>query len=272
MNSQSNQRALGAFLVLALVASGCGGPKEEPAQEASQPAEPAVADPVVEPEADALLKRMSDHLAGAPAFRLTTEETHERVKHDGTKTTLAFARDMVVERPGHMWLRAKGENLDVEGWYDAKEFTIRQAEKKMYAQVVVPPNIDDFLDYMATRVAVRMPMADLFYESAYESYVGPETAGRVVGVEDVGGVKATHLAFQDPVADFDIWIQDGDKPLPVKLQLSYKASRGAPVSVMTFKSWDLEPEVDPAMFTFTPAKDDVRIRFAGQARPAPAQG
>jgi len=258
---------------LTLLASGCGGPKSEPPPhvEAVAPPEPAAPKPVIEPEAAALLKRMSDTLAAAPAVRVTTVESHERVKRDGTKMTMAFERDMVVQRPSHAWLRAKGETVNAEGWYDGKRFTLRQVDKKMYAQAVVPPTLDPFFDYIGTRIPLRMPMADLFYSSPLDSYVGPQTSGRVVGAETLDGVEATHLAFTDPSVDFDIWISPATA-LPVKLVLTYAGGAVRPTSTMTFKTWDLQPKVDPAIFVFEPLPDEMRIRFAGQARPEPAQG
>ena len=42
------------------------------------------------------------------------------------------------------------------------------------------------------------------------------SSGFVVGPSVVGGVKSTHLAFRGAEVDWQIWIENGDKPLPRK--------------------------------------------------------
>jgi hypothetical protein len=61
--------------------------------------------------------------------------------------------------------------------------------------------------------------------------------------------------------DWQIWIEDGDKPLPKKFVITTKLMTGAPQFTVSIKSWNLSPKLKEDMFTFVPPKDAQRIDF-----------
>jgi hypothetical protein len=77
----------------------------------------------------------------------------------------------------------------------------------------------------------------------------------------VGGVKCHHLAFRGNEVDWQIWIEEGDKPLPKKFIVTSKWMTGAPQFTVTIKSWNLSPKLTDDMFTFVPPKGAQKIDF-----------
>jgi hypothetical protein len=247
-------------LALSLVA--CNAARQDSAPTGAQAPASAPA-PAIDPKAADLLEKTCSLVASMQSFAVTTTETHDRVKPSGEKVPVAFSREMVVRRPDKLWIRVSGAK-SAGIWYDGSKLSMKADGTNMYAQADMPPTLDEALDFMAARGHVRMPMADLLYSDPYASYIGPETKGRYVGLEDVDGTRAHHLEFADPALDFDIWIQSEGQPLPKKLSLHYKAADGKPVSTITFTSWEPNPPVRDGEFTFTPAAGDVHVLFAGQ--------
>jgi hypothetical protein len=45
---------------------------------------------------------------------------------------------------------------------------------------------------------------------------GRGDGGSYIGREEVGGSVTHHLAFRNPNVDWQIWIRDGQQPLPLK--------------------------------------------------------
>jgi len=243
-----------ALALLLIAAAACGGGKEALPQVAS----------AIEPRADDLLRKMCSLVGSTQTMRLTTSETHDRIKPGGEKVQVSFSRDMTIRRPDGLHATFKGDGIQAEIWYDGKTLSVQGDNRRMWAQAKVPPSLGEMLDFVNDRIAIRMPLADLFYEDPYAAYVGPKTTGRYVGPEEIAGVRAHHLSFQDEAVDFDIWLQDGDRPLPRKLELVYKLDDGAPKYSVVFDSFDIAPQVTADLFTFKPAEGYTRIRFAGQ--------
>jgi hypothetical protein len=87
------------------------------------------------------------------------------------------------------------------------------------------------------------------------------SSGFVVGPSVVAGMKATHLAFRAADVDWQVWIQDGDKPLPLKFILTSKQVKGEPEFTVILRSWDLAPKINDKEFVFTPPKGAKKIEF-----------
>ena len=86
-------------------------------------------------------------------------------------------------------------------------------------------------------------------------------------------MKCTHLAFRGSEVDWQIWIEDGDKPLPRKFILTSKKVAGEPEFTVLIRSWDMAPELTNSEFSFTPPKGAKKIEFlqltAEAAKPQP---
>jgi hypothetical protein len=66
--------------------------------------------------------------------------------------------------------------------------------------------------------------------------------------------------------DWQIWIEDGDKPLPKKFVITTKWMTGAPQFTVLVKSWNLSPKLTEDLFTFVPPKGAQRIDFIRLSR------
>jgi hypothetical protein len=74
-------------------------------------------------------------------------------------------------------------------------------------------------------------------------------------------VPVHHLAFRTPSIDFQVWVQDGDKPLPRKYVITTKWMTGAPQNGVELTDWNLAPRIDDTVFTFTPPAGARKIDF-----------
>ena len=61
-----------------------------------------------------------------------------------------------------------------------------------------------------------------------------------------------HNGSVQPEVDWEIWIQEGIKPLPHKFAITYKKQKGSPRYVATLKNWMIPARHEAATFTFTP--------------------
>ena len=94
-------------------------------------------------------------------------------------------------------------------------------------------------------------------------------SGTYLGWGYVNGVQCHHLAFRADHVDWQIWIQTGDTPLPVKYVITSKWLTGAPQYTVRFHSWNTKPKIDANQFEFTVPKgaqklDSIPVNEAGQ--------
>ena len=222
----------------------------------------------VDPKADKLLRAMSDLMANAKNVSFRTTEIHDRIRASGKKVQVKVAREGIVRRPDSVWIHAithaPDRDRELSLWYDGKTLTYQSDKEKVYARTKVPPTIDETLDYIGDRLDTPTPMADLLYSSPYDSYVAAEgTTGQYVKTEKINNQSCAQLAFQNPVVDFRLWVNEGKQPELCQLEITYKFDEGKPKVVITFLEWNFAPQIAENTFIHTPPADYKKIKIIG---------
>ena len=219
------------------------------------------AQPRIEPRATDLFKKMSDYLGGTKAFSVRASFRQEVVLVTGQKLEYESWSQVSVRRPDRLRTSRHGVLENIEFYYDGKTATLFRKEANFYAVEPVPPTVDGMFDAMRARVDIDIPGSDLIYGDAYAGMMENVTDAMYVGLEDIGGSRAHHLAFRDSDVDWQVWIQDGEKPLPVKYVITTKWTTGAPALAVALTDWDLAPRLDDATFAFVPPPGALKIDF-----------
>jgi hypothetical protein len=151
---------------------------------------------------------------------------------------------------------------------------------KVYAQASHPGGVDDAVVYFVHDLGMRLPLAVLLL-----SRLPAELQQRVQSVEYVEktatlGPPAYHIVGRTATVDFQLWIAEGDRPLPLRAVLTYKDAPGQPQFRAQFSDWNLDIQPSDGLFTFTPPEGANKIPFAAAVakikpagrRPAPNKG
>ena len=215
----------------------------------------------IDPQAEKLLKRMSDYLASRQQFTAKAESTLEVVLTSGQKLQYDSPATLMVSRPNKLRAHRKGDLANQEFFYDGKTLTLYNPRENVYATTAAPPTLDETLDFAREKLDIIAPAAELLYKNAAEKMLKESSSGFVVGQSVVGGVKCTHLAFRGSEVDWQIWIEDGDKPLARKFILTSKKVAGEPQFTVLIRNWDIAPKLTNQEFSFTPPKGAKKIEF-----------
>ena len=215
----------------------------------------------VEPKADQLLRKMSTYLAGLEQFSVQTENTLEVVLRSGEKIQFDNPAEAWIKRPNKLRADRKGDVVSQEFYYDGKTLSLYMLDGNYYATVEAPSTIDEMIDFSREVLDVYAPGGDLIYKNAYEVLMEDVLSGWYVGLSVVAGVRCHHLAFRGNEVDWQIWIEDGDKPLPKKFIITTKWMTGAPQFTLVVKSWNLSPKITEDMFSFAPPQGAQKIDF-----------
>lgn len=215
----------------------------------------------VQPQAEQLLRKMSDFLGNQNQFSVTTENTIEAVLTSGQKLQYDSPATLYVKRPNLMKASRKGDLVDQEFYYDGKTLTLFSPSNKYYATSPAPATIDQTINMARDELDVIAPGGDFIYQSSYDALIKDAESGFYVGKALVDGVKCDHLAFRGKEVDWQLWIQEGDKPLPKKYVITSKLMAGAPQFTVLINKWNLAPQLSGSMFSFKPPKDAIQINF-----------
>lgn len=215
----------------------------------------------IEPEADKLLQKMSSYLTGLERFSVQAESAMEVVVGAGEKIQYIHPVSLSVQRPNKMHAQRKAVSTNEELYYDGETLTLHHNGQNYFAAVDAPPTIEESLDFARQHLGLYAPAGDLLYRDPYNVLMSDVFAGMYVGMSIVGNRTCHHLIFFGNEVDWQIWIEDGDKPLPRKFVITSKWITGAPQFIVTMNSWELEPKFDDGLFRFTPATESQKIDF-----------
>jgi hypothetical protein len=270
MSRRRRWAVVGAAAVVLGVASLAVARQQGTAPGAAPPAASGkpVAASKVDPKASDLLKRMSDYLSGLQTFSFVAEHATEVVLQSGEKLEYLADANVTVQRPNHLRSDRRGEKANVSLYYDGKSVTIYGQRLNMYAMAAAPPTLDAAIDFTRKQLNLEAPAADLLYADPYRILMEDVVSGTYVGEAVVDGAKCHHLAFRGNETDWQVWVEDGARPLPRRYVIVSKKVTGTPEFQVELREWNLSPSVTPEMFVFTPPPNSERIDFVGAAKAA----
>jgi hypothetical protein len=214
--------------------------------------------PALDPAVISTLNKMSNYLRTLRAFQVKAEVTREEVLETGEKITFAGIADMVAERPHHMRLDVNSDRQSRIFLFDGKTFTVWAPRQKYYAQVAAPGNIKDLLSKLEDKHNLELPLLDLFRWGDYGGDLGNLTSAKDMGPSMIEGVSTQHYALRQDGLDWQIWIQNGDFPLPRKVVLTTTTDDSKPQYTAVY-TWNLAPSFNADSFVFVAPQDAKKI-------------
>ncbi len=216
---------------------------------------------LIDAEAIRLLRQMGKYLGAAGEFSFRADITDDAVLSNGQKIQNGGIANVEVRRPNRLHVRYSGDERQTQVFYDGKNFTILDMARLVYTKTDVPPTIDAAVDKIFDQYGFSVPIADLVYENPYRILIENVETGFLVGRKSINGRAAFHLAFTQKEVDWQIWIEDGPRPLPLKLLITYKTETGSPQYTAILSSWDFQPRLSEAFAEFYPPPGSDEIEF-----------
>jgi hypothetical protein len=239
-------------------------------------AAPATAKPagVTSGEAKAILMRMAEFMAKAQSFSVDMRSSYDVYEKSGEKIEFNQMRKITMVRPDRLRVEVEESNGDKNlVVYDGKQISVSSPNKNVYAQTPKPGTIDDAVVYFVRDLGMKLPLAVLLVTSAPKELEQRTQKLDYVESTSIFGAPAHHLAGRTDSVDYQIWVADGDKPLPLRVVLTYRKEKGEPQFQAQFSNWNLTPEAPASLFAFTPPPGAQQISFLAQLpRVAPGTG
>ncbi len=218
-------------------------------------------EPAISPVAMVILEQMAEYLGSLEQFHVKTDNTLEYLLESGNRVDRDVSANVLVKRPNMLQSVRKGDAVDQIFYYDGKTLMLYNPSYNVYATKPVPDTFEELFLYMYESLGFAVPVSDLLYKDAYPLLMKDVMMAKVIGKNNINGTTCDHLLFSRPGVDFQVWITEGIKPLPLKYVVT-DTTTPARVSVSTTLSdWNLNPTLGESQFTFVPPQDAHKVDF-----------
>ena len=208
----------------------------------------------IDPKADALFKKMSDFVGGMKSFSVDVDMIEEKILADNFKMAFYRQGGIKVLRPNKFALSRHGIVLNMDVLYNGKELVLSGKNIDAYVTIPVEGDIDAGLDAGAEATGGALPARDLLSSDSYTPMMEPVEKLVYVGKVPMGDVVCHQLAARTAEVDWQLWIQDGDTPLPCRYSITSKWLTAAPEFSVNFSNWQVDPKLPASDFDFTAPK------------------
>ncbi len=245
-----NLRLVSTMFVIGMATIICAGPMDVRAEALD-----------VDPTAVGTLRKMTDYVSKLEQFGVYTQSTLEDTLESGQRVDFDVAAKVAVSRPNKVRAERVGELINQVFYYDGKSLTLYDPPKGVYATQPAPETIEEMLDFTRESLGLIIPVSDLVYRNAFAILMQDVSSATVIGKAVIGGVTCDHLAFSRPDVDFQVWVADGDQPLPCKYVVTDTSTPENVSTVTVMSEWNVTPALTDATFMFVPPKGAQAIPF-----------
>jgi hypothetical protein len=167
--------------------------------------------------------------------------------------------DLLAEKPTGLRVTVSSDRKERLFFYNGSSFTLFAPISNFYATVPAPATVTELADLLEDKYDIELPFVDLFRWGTPESGLKLIKQAEDVGPSVIDDVTCEQYAFRQDGLDWQIWIQNGDYPLPRKIVLTTLTDEARPQHTAVYE-WNLAPSFDKGAFTFDP-KDAKKIEL-----------
>lgn len=235
------------------------------AQQAAPAAKKAPAASETQVLAREILMRMAAYLGGAKGYSVSLRAGYDAVQKSGQKIEFNESRKITLARPDK--LRVEGERSDgakAQVVFNGKEITLVDGASNIYATAPQPGDVDRSIVHFVSDLGMRLPLAVMLLSRMPSEFETRVKSVDIVEKATVLGRPTHHLAARTNDVDFQVWVADGDQPVPLRVVITYKKSPGQPQFWAQFSDWNMAPAVNDATFTAQIPAGAQKVAFAAQ--------
>ncbi|MDE3823274.1 DUF2092 domain-containing protein [Sinorhizobium meliloti] len=193
---------------------------------------PSRAQSVINPDADSVLRAMTDQLQALQEFSVEYDTDHEVVQLDGEKIQYSASGRIAMSRSAGFRMTRQDPYTDTEISFDGKVVSLYGKRLNVYARIDSPgPSIDEAVAEIQAATGFDAAGADFLSADPY---------------------------FRNDDVDWQLWISKGEQNLPLKYVITTKWVTGSPQYTLRFRNW-ATGGVSSNSFEFKPPTDARKV-------------
>ncbi len=206
------------------------------------------------------LDGMSRYLRSLDKFTIEADATYDEVLENGQKIQLNRSVHIKADMPSALWAKASSRYSNQEFFYNGKTFTISTPELGYYASFATSGTVGKVIIAARDKYDIEMPLSDLFLWGSQQDTDRDVNDAFIVGFDTIHGTDCIQYAISGDEIDWQIWIQTGKTPLPLKMVITSREQTSQP-QYSVVMHWNTAPTLQEDIFIFTPAEGAQKINF-----------
>ena len=210
-------------------------------------------------DADQILRRMSDVLAGAQRLEITARREADADLRQGRDLPAQTSINVRLVRPQRIVVQLES-GADRRAMYaDGNAFTIQDIGKNLYSTIPMRSTLDDLDDQLERIYGFVPPLFEFVTNNPYKSIQARVTSLKYLGEgPDAAGVPCHRIAVAGDVADAELWVGTTDF-LPRQLIATFRTIASHPQVRLYFSGWNTAPKWADADLAFAPPAGAMKI-------------
>lgn len=242
-----------AIMILALICGSFISPilseKEALAQESN---------PNIDANAEALLQSMSYFMGSKYEYTFKAEIMYDVIIKSGQKVQYDAEETVYIKKPDKFAIQYVSDLGGYKLWYDAGKATLLEVPMNDFALATLPGTVDQALNKLYEQYGFAPVLSEFLFINTFKTMTKNVISGEDFGPSKVFGVKCRHLYFVEKDIDWQIWIEEGKRPIPRKLVITYKNLPESPQFIAIVKDWIFDRPI--TNFAFKPDIPNVNNR------------
>ncbi len=207
---------------------------------------------LVEPDPRQLLSELGEFLKAQHDYSFEAFVTYQSLQESGQNLSFDLLQRLVVRQPDRLFWETIEDDARIKRvWFDGGEFTMLELPDNVYGRIDAPATIPEMIYHVTTEYGIIVPFSDLLASSRAPVFLRDLESSEYVGPAWVAGSWTHHLAFRNPLVDFEVWIPVKGDPVPSRLAISWKHEPGHPQFVARFREWNFSPSISDSVFRFS---------------------
>jgi len=211
------------------------------------------------PVPSALLMKSYRYMGKLKSFSIDAVTTSDELFLDKMLVTYTHHVHIDLLRPSKLHIWVSGDLKEKAYYINSGTFTVYDALTKYYGQTKVPQSIDKALDFLFEKYDVKSPLANILY-SDLDRRIPSKDKGNYFGKSEVDDIVCHHIGFVTPEHEYQIWIEEGKKPLIRKFIIIDKTEPSLPRSGTVLR-WKLDSKLKTDYFVPDLPTDAVKINI-----------
>ena len=214
----------------------------------------------IDPRSAEIVTRAADFLVKQPRMSFNWFVSFDEVEDDRQKVTYIRSGNTEMSRDGGFVARSERDGTLRDFYYDGSVFTVASPNEQFYASAPFAGGFDALVDAVREYTGTILPLWSIMSPTLNTGLLDDVESGTYLGTTLIAGQEVHHLAFREAEEDWQIWIStDDNRPLPIMIVGTERTEPGLPQYRVFITDWDLEPEIDPQQFRYTPREDDISV-------------
>lgn len=215
-----------------------------------------------------VLERMSRYVAGAEGLAFAATAVNVDVPKDGLPTRMSTRIRVAVRRPGQLYAEIESGEVHRRITSNGREVRLADLLANVYAVAQAPGGIDATLDYLGEDLGVFVPLSELLRSNPVDGIMEGVLDLDYVGLDDVDGVRCHQLSARQADLSWEVWIEDGPRPLPLKLAFHFWTDEGSSTFTAQLSGLALGGHLPDETFEPSRASDarEVPLRMVTESR------